>query len=507
MRKYFAILLLSLTVSTGCKDFLTVEPLHKISGNAYWKSRSDVEAFTLDLYLQFRNKLTSTSFLPATGELRSGFIRSAINVNTNTSPEQKRRLVYESFAVNDLKNILTSGKAWNDMNFVSITTWRDFYKVIQGANILIDRLDTEIPGMSERDKDPYRAEAAFLRSLAYFMMVRIYGDVPYYIAAYTKDMLPRENMVSVVNKCIEDVARYKDGAIVSFSDPSYRAVRATKGALLDLLMNMNMWNAGFDEENAEEYYRAAADYGKELMDLNAYQLVPIENFREVTRGRSTEGIFEFNQSVNYSGAANYLAFFGEMMLKFPNKGSGDNNASSHAYFKPAYLAKLYSVGTSDKRYSLWFNPSTINAANGNFELLKYKGEIAAATGPFAIPEYGVMIFRYAEALLLRAEALAELGEEEEARKVVNMVRRRAGALDIVESGQALKNAIFLERGRELMGEGHLYFDLIRTGRILNGEWTDNPLTQDQFNRGGWTWPITSEAVINNPLITLNSYWQ
>ena len=507
MRKYLAILLLFIMAFTGCKDFLVVEPLHKISGNAYWKSSADVEAFTLDLYLQFKNKLVATSFMPATGDLRSGFIRSAINANSNTQAERNRRLVYESFAINDLKTILTSGKAWNDMNLGTITSWREFYKVIQGANLLMDQLDEDIPGMSERDKDPFRAEAAFLRSLAYFMMVRIYGDVPYYTDAYTKDIRARESMVTVINKCIADVTRYKDGAKVSFSDPNYRAVRATKGALLDLLMNMNMWNAGFDKENAPSYYKAAADYGKELMDLNTYQLIPLENFREVTRGRSMEGVFEFNQSVNYGTSASYLAFFGEMMLKFPNKGSGDNNNSSHAYFKPTYLAKLYPSGTSDRRYSLWFNSATVNAANGNFELLKYKGELSASIGASAIPEYGLIIFRYAEALLLRAEALAELGQDEEARTVVNLVRKRAGAPDISESGEALKNAIFLERGRELMGEAHLYFDLIRTGRILSTEWTDNPLTPDQFARGGWTWPISQDAVISNPLITLNSYWQ
>ena len=509
MRKYTAILLLLLIVHAGCKDFLKVEPLHKISGNIYWKSRADVEAFTLDLYMQFKNKLMSTSFLPATGDLRSGFIKTAESANSNLAAERNRRLVYNVLAVNDLKTVLSTGKAWNDMNLASITAWRDFYKVIQGSNLLMEQMNTEIPGISESDKDQYRGEAAFLRSLAYFMMVRIYGDVPYYTEAYMKDALPRENMVSVINKCIADVAKYKDGMPVSFPDPAFRAVRATKGAALDLLMNMNMWNAGFDKANAQKYYRAAADYGKELIDLNAYQLVSLENFRDVTRGRSVEGIFEFNQSINYGQNPTniyYLAFFGEMMLRIPNKGAGDNNISSHAFFKPTYIAKLYPTGVSDRRYNLWFDVTALSG-NGTFEFLKYKGELTGASGSNAIPEYDLVIFRYAEALLLRAEALAELGEENEARSMLALVRQRAGAQPLDVSGQALKDAIFLERGRELMGEGHLYFDLIRTGRILSGEWTDAPLTQDQFDRGAWTWPLSLDAVIDNPLITLNSYWQ
>lgn len=519
MKKYIALLALVVIVQSGCKKFLQVESLHKISGNIYWKSKADVDAFTLDLYARFRNKLTSTSFLPAVGDLRSGFVRSTIQVNSNSANEKARRAVYDAFAVNNLKSVLNGGNIWNQdirsgnnllftsMNFRSITLWLEFYQVIQGANIVIDQVDKGVPGLTDADEKQFKGEAAFIRCLAYFMMVRIYGDVVYYTEPYTKQTGARENMVLVINKCIADLKSYKDGLPVAYPDPSFRAIRATKGAALDLLMNLNMWNAGFDKANAQKYYRETADYGKELIDLNTYQLLPLENFKEVMKGRSMEGIFEFNQSTNYEVQPNPIAFFGEMVLKFPNKAAGSDNSSSHAFIKPSYLTKLYVAG-ADKRKDLWFDPLTMLSGNGNFELLKFKGDLTSGSnGLYGVPEWGLIIFRYAEAILLRAEALAELGEETEARVMLSLVRARAGAQHLGESGTALKDAIFMERGKELMGEGHLYFDLIRTGRILSSEWTDNPLTQDQFDRGGWTWPIDASAVISNPSLTLNSYWQ
>src|SRR5690606_249750 len=97
------------------------------------------------------------------------------------------------------------------------------------------------------------------------------------------------------------------------------------------------------------------------------------------------------------------------------------------------------------------------------------------------------IFRFAGVVLLWAEALAEVSQNDRAIAALNTVRERAGAAIIQGlSGQALKDAIFLERNRELFGEGHRYFDLIRTRRILSRVWTAWPLNLDQFNRRAWT---------------------
>lgn len=526
MKKYI-ICLIALLACTGqysCKKFLNVTPLDKLTGVTYWQSQGDVEAFASDLYAQLRNKFMSTAFFAATGELRSGFIKPTSSANSNSGNEINIRKVYNQFAVNNLQRstagVLDGSQVWNTFNsngnfatnlgynFSTITKWLEFYSVIQGANIMFDRVNKGIPGMDSQTQKRYLAEASFIRCFAYFTMVRIYGDVTYYILPYEQSPMPRENMVSVINKCIADLKTYKNNLYLIYPDPTFSAIRATRGAADDLIMNMDMWNAGFDKANQNAYYQDAADLGDEIIKSNAYQLLPIENFDQVMRGRSAEGIFEFGQSINYESQPNPRAFFGEMMLRYPNKGIGSDNNSSHAYFQAAYLLRLYPNGVADKRATLWFDNYMLSE-NGNFQLLKFKGNlVSGATGIFAVPEWNLIFSRYAEVFLLRAEALANLGDDSNAASMLNVIRARAAAPDYAGAGgQDLKDAIFNEQCKELMGEGHLYFDLVRTGRIKDPAWAANPLTQDQFDRGGWTWPIDASALYNNPYMRLNQYWQ
>lgn len=122
------------------------------------------------------------------------------------------------------------------------------------------------------------------------------------------------------------------------------------------------------------------------------------------------------------------------------------------------------------------------------------------------PDDNQMVFRYADPILLRAEALAELGKDEEARTVVNVIRTRAKAAPIRDGGEDLKDAIWWERVRELLGEGNFYYDLVRTKKVINSEYTQVPMSVAAFNAGGWTWPIDKAALNNNPYMQLNNYW-
>ncbi len=58
-----------------------------------------------------------------------------------------------------------------------------------------------------------------------------------------------------------------------------------------------------------------------------------------------------------------------------------------------------------------------------------------------------------------------------------------------------------------MGEGHHFYDLVRTRKILDPKFTPNPLSFSAFQAGAWTWPIDASATINNPYMTLNNYWR
>jgi len=535
MKKYIICLFIIVSASQyGCKKFLDITPIDKLTGNNFYQTKEDMESNITDMYGELFDKYTKTSFAGATGEFRSGEVipaaeggagRSAsglIGGHRRQTPNPQGSTDKQNVpltTVNDrLLLVALGGGDWSGYNFSDLTRWNEYYRVIQSANLLISKVEDGIPALTAEESKRYIAEAKFIRCFCYFQMVRLYGDVVYYTAAFQKDPLPREDMVSVINKCIADLKDFRNDLPTTFTDPSQRGVRASKGAAIGLLMNMNMWNAGFDIANRNSYYQETAALGKEIMDSKAFRLLPINEWAKVAKGRSEESLFELFRTLNYNqdlndpfAQANAYSPFGDAFIHFPYKQPEFTHRYSFSVFSSEYMQKLYPVDdASDLRLTIWFvAPFDQNAST--FQLRKFAlNTFADANNPNLDlnPDNTYLIMRYPDAILLRAEAAANLGDDVTAIECLNEVRGRAGARKYGESGNdiPLKDAIFLERSKELMGEGSRYFDLVRTRRVLSKEWTDNPLTADKFNRRGWTWPIDPAALFNNPKMSLNTYW-
>ncbi len=180
----------------------------------------------------------------------------------------------------------------------------------------------------------------------------------------------------------------------------------------------------------------------------------------------------------------------------------DYGANSDLYFKKVLVEKIFPQALADKRRDLWFYLPYIDNQTAMF--MKFSN-VADPTGYWRF-EDNLIIFRYSDVLLLGAEALANIGNDAEAIALMNEVRTRAATPLYDPSQGNLKDAIFWERQKELLGEGHRWFDFVRTGRVTDPSQIITSLTQDQFAQGAWTWPIDENARVNNPLITLNQYW-
>lgn len=500
MKKLLSCVLFFLLVcgQFGCKDYLNVVPKDRLTGNNFFKNRDDVETNITGMYGLFFTKLNETHVIGAVGEYRAGEARGTPEAGT-------ARQVVNVLGQNLLLLAMADGTPWEWYTLDRITNWRTYYQVIQSANILIKALEDGIEDLSETETKRYIAECVFIRSFTYFWMVRLYGDVVYYTDAFHSEPLPRENMVSVLNKCIADMKARKDDLPWTYSDPALRGVRASRGGALALLMNMNMWNAGFDQTNKTAYYTETAALGKELIESNAYRLLPLREWEAVIKGRSEESLFEFYRSINYGDNNSALSPFGDHFLRYPFKRPEISHRVSIAHYRADYMMKLFPEDVADGRKAAWFED--IYSGDGRFMMLKWAHNRYASGEEDRNPDNTFLIFRYAGAILLRAEALTELGQDAEARTMVNLVRTRAQATPYSgPGGLDLKNFIFMERSRELMGEGLHFFDLVRSRRILSPQWTYNVLTLDEFNRGAWTWPISPDARNGNPFIVLNQYW-
>lgn len=110
--------------------------------------------------------------------------------------------------------------------------------------------------------------------------------------------------------------------------------------------------------------------------------------------------------------------------------------------------------------------------------------------------------------MLYAEALAALGTNDtKANELLNRIRHRAGASESFSSGKELQDAIFWERQRELIGEGHYYYDLVRLEKFLISHIVQHPIRRTDFNVGAWTWPLHRDVLKNNTNIQLNLFWE
>jgi hypothetical protein len=503
MKKYTIILLMALTfANSGCKKFLNITPVDALSGNNFWQTQKDIETYTNGLYAQLRSKVSA-------GFITIGDLRSA-PINTTDGS-------YGSFlANNDLRGLQalsspTSGTPaqtqWTiGWGFRNMTLWKPFYDIIASSNLLYAKIDDVPAGvLSEAEIKRYKAEAVFMRNLCYFFLVRLYGDVPYNTKALNTAPLPRTPMVDVLNKCIADMEAVKTDLPWTYTNPSLVGVRAMRGGAIALLMHMNMWAAGFDaESNKKKYYTAVKLLGTEISESTNYGLLPYtqESNKTLFKGRTKESLFEIYQSFNNGEKFSTYANLSYVLSHYPYLGA-QTFVTSRGYYIKSWMDKIYNDGTPDIRKDLWFENRSVNSTA--FQFKKFANTYVS--GITVQNDDDLIIFRLSDALLLTAEASAELGEDEVAKTYLNAVRARASAPTISSTGEQLKEDIYLERVRELMGEGHYYYDLVRTKRLTDPKYCISPVAVSSFNAGAWTWPIDVSALTENPGMTLNNYWR
>ncbi|WP_205755913.1 RagB/SusD family nutrient uptake outer membrane protein [Lacibacter luteus] len=501
---------------SGCKKYLSLDPPNALSGNNFWKSKTDVENYTNGMYELLRKSVARLDmkadassfnfpFFAFSGDLRGGMAKENTEIGWG-------RTYVANLSNNNIKALFvdapSGGNNWYRVfNMIRFSQWDNFYKVIAAANIAVDRVDgVSDPSLTAEEKKQYKAEAIFIRNMAYFLMVRQWGDVAYYTDAYHSAPLKRMAMVEVLKKCREDLMAVKDDLPWTYKDPVFVAVRGMRGSALALLMHINMWLAGFDTGNEKAYYEAVDVLGDELYNENggAYALLPLERNGEIFKGRSKEGLFEVPQNANYGESFGWSYYYD---LVYYNRLAPD---PTHPYisYDTKFMETIYPVGQADKRTDYWFDVSTMYAGNRSFKMLKFFVNRDPNSVDGTSFDASQIIFRYTDAILLHAEALANIGNDTKAKEKLNIVRTRAAAAPITSTGSELKTDIFYERCRELLGEGHYWFDVVRTKRIIDPSYKFGyHCTVEQFKAGAWTWPIHSSALINNPGMTLNLYWQ
>lgn len=387
-------------------------------------------------------------------------------------------------------------KVFNGLPSHSLITnkWRVSYR---GAN----RTSQTIEGIQRMDnalfesvafKNRLIAEAKVLRAFYHFELVRSFGRIPILdrVIKSSSEKIGQSEITDVYAFIIKELEEAEPYLPKKSNYSQADLGRITQGYAQGLLAKVNLYIGN---------YAKAREWAKKVMDSNEYQLLP--NYAELftfAQENGVESLFEvnFHNSQTESAATNNNGNF-QTLFMLPRDityGYGMNAPTQNLAdaFDAAgdVIRKNATLLTTDEVYEREIPAEVLNSGD-NVAIQKWKNRLTFnRTGYFQEKMYvypanrsaqirnnanNIRIMRYAEVLLIYAEASAEVGEETDARSALNQVRTRVGLPDVTAGGTALKDAIFNERRLELAGECERYHDLIRTGRanatILPG-WTE-----------------------------------
>ena len=351
--------------------------------------------------------------------------------------------------------------------------WNTLYEGIKRANVVIEKVpDIE---MNENLSNRYIGEASFLRALFYFDLVRAWGDVPLVTSTTPILGVERSTPDEIYSLIEQDLLNAISGLPEKSDYAAADLGRATKGAAKGLLAKVYLFQNDF--VNAEKY-------ALEVINSGQYDLMPDFADANSKAGEfGAESVFEIG-AIGFEGTGGDQYGNVQGVRGTPNRGWGFNRPTldlmdSFEDGDPREEKSIIFLGEVLDGVTIQGDGPTLDEtkdANGNLiEIECYNQKVW--TPGINVPsqfDHNRRILRYADILLIAAEALNENGKPAEALVQLNSIRERAregnAAVlpDIVETGKdALRDIILHERRVELALEGHRFWDLVRTGKAAS----------------------------------------
>jgi tetratricopeptide (TPR) repeat protein len=445
MKKLFSLIILSASLFSCSEEFLDRQPEDALSTEAFYNNPNEIKAGLVACYEPLQ----------------------AIYAH-NQLPQ------YLEIVSDDAKDVLWQSDEYLFKKTTSNSRpdfWEDHYKVIVNSNNIIDVINNYTPmsGNEEMLLNAYKGEASFLRALAYFNLVRLYGEVPKLVERLSDPSsaigIGRTSVQEIYNTVIipdleTAVANcFKKGD----ADLQGEEARANKGAALAMLGKVYL-TLGNHAKAAETLKRLVVD--KEAGDYSL--LSDFSAIHKAENKFNDESLFE----VNFNATAGQPSFLFRWMTNENGYRYGVSTGGGPVVMfnlMEAFVSDNNWIGEPDwTRYNATLDSGIL--IGGSPELQPWPKKFTPEKSTLA--QYNIigtdnnyMITRYADALLMYGEALVGMGQTNEALPFFNMIRERAG-LKGLTADQLDLDRILHERRLELAFEGHRYFDLMRTGTAI-----------------------------------------
>ena len=433
MKTYKFLMMLLVVVSfTSCgDDFLEPVPTAVLVGDTFPTNESDLESVLTTVYdaLQGVNSLEITDNDLNHGQQIEFYVTEMLSDNTRSKSGEGEAGQFDNFTVQP-----TNGFVFD--------YYRSMYSVITRANLVLDNIDLAIT-----DGDRIEGEARFMRALAYFNLVRSFGDVPLIdrpiLIEDVETQFTRVPTSEMYNFIVADLqsAASKLGSTTT-------ANRASKAAAQGIL--------------AKVYLTQGSNYGEAqvlLEEIIASEEYALESdFREVFYNEANgENIF----TVGYVASSSLDSQnFSAEMLNGVGRTSGVNYVTDEA------IAALDEFGGERAQYSKRVDPGQTTQT----QVVKYlpNGDANLGIEPTSSDPTSAgndwIILRYSDVLLMHVEAILAGGAVTQSSNALvsfQEVRDRAGLTDIVE--EITSEDLLIERRVELAFENHRIHDLKRFG--------------------------------------------
>lgn len=440
MKKIISIIALTIIMSCS-KDFIELAPIDTTSVDALYKTDKDYQDALIGVYGAFQDQYQDMYLF---GDMRGDDAWDELVKGTAAA--------MDNFTLNNDDPLLRN-------------TWRNYYVIISRANTLLSQIE-EANVSIVNNKEHYVGEAKFLRALAYFDLVRIFGDVP----MVTTNISIEESYETgreKVDKIYEEVI-IKDLLEAESKLPGdYEGAnegRATKGAAKALLGKVYLTRKDFTKAEAK------------LQEVTTMGYALLPNYNDLFDYTKDEHHSEYIFDIEYEqGIGEGNCFTNDFTPKNPELAefygvtggqNGNNNPPEtlFAIFDPEDLRKEVTAAKGHTNADGEFIPLIPTSNDVQTFTKKYMVRLLASCDSPA----NWKVIRYADVLLMYAEALNENGKTDEALIYLNQVRNRAGLEGYSDLTQdEAREKIYLERRLELSFEGHRWFDLVRTGRALS----------------------------------------
>lgn len=441
--------LLVVSIQLSCKKFLAIdEPINSITTTEIFRTDATATAAMAGVYSTMINGTEGAS--PDEGH-RSLFSAGLSTILGGLSSDELYS--YAGSAADDYgRNRLTATNSGR-----SAVLWSSAYNIIYKANSVIEGIAISTsPELHDDVREQLIAEAKFVRAFCYFYLCNFFGDVP---MALTVDFnqttnLPRMPKQQVYAQVIKDLEDAEAVLPIDYSVGKGERIIPNKWAATFLLARVYLYLGD---------YNAAASRANKI--INNKTLFELEaDLSNVFATNSREAIWQLKQTATDETLKNATA---EGLVFLPRRLDRRRSAT---YCLTKQLLNAFEP--DDQRKAVWAD-STTNSLVANppeitYYPFKYTLGVPNAEMGAPQPQY-YMVFRLAEAYLIRAEARANgaTGGQTAAIDDLNEIRKRAGLTSLVQNlnQQQVIAAVAQERRIEFFAEwGHRWLDLKRTGQ-------------------------------------------